>query len=458
MTAAHLLRESRSRFRVVLIERRGSIGEGVAYSTRESAHRLNVPAGNMSAWPDRAGDFMEWAHQRDPRVQASEFLSRERYGDYIRDTLRAAAEKSAAELEIRYDEVRRVARMPDRRWMLHVTQGSSLRADAVVLAVGHSAPSDPIGGNWAGPRTRYVADPWRPFAMNAIQGDEPILILGSGLTAVDTVLSLTEHPRVAKITLISLNGLIPQGHASADAAPLDLDDWVSDLLGTGEGVTALGLSRKVQGLARSLDSQGSDWRRAIDALRSHTPTLWRALSLRERRRFLTRLRPFWEVHRHRVAPAIHACFESLRRTGRVEIIGGRVESAREAADQVHVRLRRRKSQEVQDIEVGWVVNCTGPLPSNRPESNPAIGSLMIRGQLSLDALALGVETGARGSPIAAGGAEIPELFVVGTLRKPDCWESTAVPELREQAAQVARELLQQIECGSNAGMDALRST
>jgi uncharacterized NAD(P)/FAD-binding protein YdhS len=458
MTAAHLLRDAKCPLRVVLIERRGSIGEGVAYSTREAAHRLNVPAANMSAWPDLPGDFLRWALGKRSDVRPSDFLPREWYGEYVRDTLRVASDATDRDLSIVFDEVRRVAKKPGGGWMLHLARGSSLRADAVVLAIGHCPPSDPIGANWIGPRTRLVADPWRPFAMNAIRGDEPIVVLGSGLTAVDTVLSLTEHPRSAKITLVSVNGLVPKGHMELAAPAADLDEWVSDVLQTPSGVTAWRLLGALRGLAREFGEKGLDWRAVVDGLRAHTGSLWRAMPIAERRRFLARLRPFWEIHRHRTAPEISAQFQALIASGRVEVIAGRIESVREERDEVHVCVRARKRRAAVHISAGWVVNCTGPLPANRPDANPAIGSLMSRGQLSLDPLALGVETGERGNAIAASGIEVPDVFIVGTLRKPACWESTAVPELREQAADVAQQILDRLTAGQRTSRVARDGT
>jgi uncharacterized NAD(P)/FAD-binding protein YdhS/predicted metal-dependent enzyme (double-stranded beta helix superfamily) len=441
ITAANLLRRAASPLRVILVERQGSIGEGVAYATREPAHRLNVPAESMSAWPERSGDFLDWMRRRNPEVQTGDFPARQLYGDYVRDTVSDTAQRSCGALDIVFDEARRVSQTPAGHWMVHLARGSSFRAAAVVLALGHSPPSDPIGPKWAGPRSRFVRDPWRPFAMNAIQEDEPVLILGTGLTAVDTVLSLTEHSRSAKISLVSLNGLAPQSHANTPLSPVDLSRWIEEQLKGGRPVSALALSRGIRALVRRLRKDGVDWRQAVDGLRPHTAALWKALPLRERRAFLSRLRPFWEVHRHRMPPAIASRLSGLIGERKVEIIAGRIESASESGDQVAVRVRSRGGGLEEELRVGWVVNCTGPLPSNRPESNPAIASLMARRQITPDALALGIETSSRGNAVAANGEELADVFVVGTLRKPACWESTAVPELREQAAQVAVEIL-----------------
>jgi uncharacterized NAD(P)/FAD-binding protein YdhS len=438
MTAAHLLRSARCPMRITVIERRGAMGEGVAYATRESAHLLNVPAGKMSAWAGNPDDFLTWAQKRRNDVAPTDFIPREWYGDYIRDTLRKCAKSSLGSLSIEFDEVRRIVRHPEGGSIIHLARGASLRADAVVLAVGHSPPSDPIGHKWIGSRARYVTDPWRPFAMSAVRGDEPIVMLGSGLTAVDTVMSLTEYPRSARITLVSINGLTPRGHAEFPSAPADLSALVSDVLR--EGVRTRRLSRELRKLAEEFVAAGRDWRNVVDGLRPHTASLWRGMPIAERRRFL-RLRPFWEVHRHRTAPEVSTRLASMLRSGQVEVIAGRVASVHVEGDQLRVLVRRRRTRDVMELRAGWVVNCTGPLPSNRPESNPAIGSLMVRGQLCLDPLALGVETTECGHAVAADRTQVSDTYVVGTLRKPSFWESTAVPELREQVATVAGQLL-----------------
>ncbi|MGJ0452107.1 MAG: FAD/NAD(P)-binding protein [Methylocystis sp.] len=162
-TAAQILRRADAPLRVVLVERRGAVGEGVAYATREPMHLLNVPAGRMSAWPDRPDDFVEWARRRHGNVHPSDFLPRQWYGEYVRDTLLASAADigGSANLSVVFDEVRRVARHPAGGWMLHLEGGPSVRADAVVLAIGHCPPADPIGGKWTGPRTRFIGDPLR---------------------------------------------------------------------------------------------------------------------------------------------------------------------------------------------------------------------------------------------------------------------------------------------------------
>ncbi len=446
MTAAQILRRAGAMgtpVRVAVIERQGAVGEGLAYATRDRCHLLNVPAGRMSAWPDRPDDFAQWASQHCGAVSPRDFLPRQWYGEYVRAALLCAAQEAAgtATLSVTFDEVRRIARRPTGGWMVSFARGASLPAEAVVLAIGHRPPPDPIGRLWSGPRTRFIADPWRPFAANPIRGDEAVVILGTGLTAVDAVLSLSQEPRRAPITLISRRGLVPLPHADAPITPADLQPLVTELLAAPAGVCVAPLFLQLRKKARQLVEAGHDWRSVVDGLRPHTATLWRALSVTERRKFLKHLRPYWEVHRHRMAVEVAKRFDSLLVQKAARIIAGTVASAQAHEDGVRLYVRERGDDRMMEIRTAWVVNCTGPAASNSTESNPAIGSLLVHGWVRPDELALGLDTTADGNAIDIRGTVAEDLFVVGTLRKPGLWESTAVPELRNQAASVASRAL-----------------
>lgn len=446
MSAAQMLHQAVGKGlqpRIVVVERRGAVGEGLAYGTRETTHLLNVPAGRMSAWPDRPDDFLQWATSRHPNVRPDGFLPRQWYGEYVRETLLETAREldKEAELSILFDEVRRVARRPEGGWLVHLARGPSVRADAVVIAVGHRPPDDPIGARWTGPRTRLISDPWRPFAMNVIRPEESVMILGSGLTAVDAVMSLGPTRRRASTTILSRRGLLPQAHAPSPLPPVDLQYVVVEWLSSPEGVRSLEVFRGLRRMVRELAHQGSDWRSVVDGLRPHTAILWQNMATHERRRFLRHLRPFWEVHRHRMALAIAEQFGELYDCGQVGVVAGRIVAARTDGNTVEIEFRDRSSKRIERFEADWVVNCTGPAPSNFAAANPAIGSLLVDGWLRADELGLGIDTTSAGNAVDDHGRVLRDLFLVGTLRKPALWESTAVPELRGQAADVAERVL-----------------
>lgn len=446
ISAAQLLRQAKAAglpMRVVLLEQRGSIGEGLAYSSREECHLLNVPAGRMSAWPDQPNDFLRWATARNPAVTADDFLPRQWYGEYIRQTLLKVAADAGdkIELTVMFDEVRRIARHPSGGWMLNLARGTSVRAGAVVLAIGHRSPNDPLGNKWTGPRTRFIADPWKTFAMNPVGADEAVTILGSGLTAVDAVMSLVNRGHRGQITLISRRGLLPQPHLAGHGTPVDLNALVMELTTGDRKLPALELFRKLRQAAETARAAGKPWQSVIDGLRPHIALLWSKMPIAEKRRFLNHLRSFWEVHRHRMPVPVAKRFAELLASGKVRVVPGRIESVVADGNQLIVSVRGRTGGPRAEIASGWIVNATGPSPSNSAAANPAIGSLLIQGLLTVDELKLGVRTTSEGNAIATDDQPVRDLFIVGTLRKPELWESTAVPELRTQASAAAARLI-----------------
>jgi uncharacterized NAD(P)/FAD-binding protein YdhS len=457
-SAAQILRQAKASgapMRVVLLEQRGSVGEGLAYGTREDCHLLNVPAGRMSAWPDQPGDFLKWAQATygpasntpvsNTPVSADDFLPRQWYGQYIRQTVMRAASEAAdtVDFSVVFDEVRRISRHPGGGWLLNLARGTPVRADAVVLGIGHRAPNDPLGKRWTGSRTRFIADPWKAFAMNAVPADDAVVILGSGLTAVDAVMSLVNRGHRGQITLISRRGFLPQPHLPGHATAVDLSAMATELT-EGKPLTALELFRRLRKQAATAMAGQTPWQLVIDGLRPHIAKLWAALPTKERRRFLMHLRPLWEVHRHRMPVPVANRFNALLGSGAVVILAGRAESVHADGDQLRITVREKQTGICRELACGWIVNATGPSPSNSAAANPAIGSLLIQGLLTADELNLGVRTTPQGNAIGSNGEPVENLLVVGTLRKPELWESTAVPELRAQAAGAAAKIIAEL--------------
>ncbi len=94
LTAIHLVdRASRDRraLDIVLLDPRPDTGRGVAYSTTDQRHLLNVPAGGMSALPGRAGPLGRLAARRtvDSDAGPADFVPRAEYGRYLDETLAA---------------------------------------------------------------------------------------------------------------------------------------------------------------------------------------------------------------------------------------------------------------------------------------------------------------------------------------------------------------------------------
>ena len=442
-TTVQLLNHHRGtdRLHVHLIERRGTVGEGAAYGTREPEHLLNVPARNMGLPAEDPTHFLRWLQGRHPEAGPATFAPRQLYGAYLRETLDASIRAAAghATVSMHLDEARRVVRRPDGGWLVHLARGESIEAQVVVLASGHRPPSDPLAGRWEGSRHRWIADPWRPHAVADIQPDEPVAIVGSGLSATDVLLSLTGErapKRTAPIWMLTRRGLLPRVHHDPPQPAADLSRVVEPLLAR-DRLAALQLLRW---LRDQLDGT-RDWRHVIDGLRPHTAALWQRMPTAERARFIRHLQGFWEPHRHRTAASVGRHVERMLGDGSLQVVRCRVERAKASDDAVDLTVRawrRGQTHQSRALHAAWVINCTGPAAAQQGDADPAVRSLIDSGLARPDPLGLGLETSPEAAILDHGGRPQPDLLVVGTLRKPDLWESTAVPELREQAARAAQ--------------------
>jgi len=280
--------------------------------------------------------------------------------------------------------------------------------------------------------------------LTQIRPDEPVLILGSGLSAVDAILTLDNGDRTAPLTVVSRRGLLPQAHARSPQAADDLSSLTAQWLDPSRPLKTRDLVRTIREHVERVSDKGTDWRPVIDGLRPHTVRIWERLSLSERARFLRHVRPFWEIHRHRMAPAVAERLAELRARNILDLTAGALVSAEADGDGIDITLSCRGSSLTRILRVAWVINCTGPGIHHRRSTHPILRPLLDSGTLCDDALALGLRTDDDGRAIKADGSVHSNLLIAGTLRKSTLWESTAVPELRQQSADVATLAFQEI--------------
>jgi len=400
-----------------LIDGSGRAGKGVAYSTTEPAHLLNVRAEGMSAWAGRPDHFAKRfeAEGGDPRG----FAQRRLFGRYLGEILDQAVASGCTNL-VHASAIG--AERIDGHWTVALDDDSAIEANAVVLAIGNEEPERLRAFAAAG--DRFIANPWGAEARAAVRelaesgGDA--LLVGTGLTMVDLVLSLDSAGHRGRIVALSRRGLIPRSHADFEAAPVQADEMPHGQL----GAVARWLRRR---------SAQCGWRAAIDSLRPHSHQLWQSLSLEEQRRFLRHARPWWDVHRHRIAPEVAATVHRLIGEGRLQIIAGRIVAAEETASGIDVTLRPRGANASQLMRFAYAFNCTGPLQSIERTRDPLLCSLLDTGQAEPDDLGIGLRVDDKSR---AG----ERLWALGPLTKGRYWEIIAVPDIREQAAHVAEDI------------------
>ena len=401
-----------------LIDGSGRVGKGVAYSTTEPAHLLNVRAEGMSAWSGAPDDFAQ-RYEREGGDRTG-FAQRRQFAAYLKDILHEAIENGVHVV----DRAASKAARQDDGWRIMFEDGSELETSALVLAIGNQEPELLSALNGAG--GRYIRNPWGDDARAAIEGlaasGDNALLVGTGLTMVDLVLSLDAAGHRGRIVALSRRGLIPRAHADFEPAPVEQEEVPSGSL---------------RALWRWLRRRSADvgWRAAVDSLRPYSHPLWQSLNTDEQQRFLRHGRPWWDVHRHRIAPEVSQTLARMIADGRLEIVAGRVVSARQDDEGIEVDYRRRGASSLCSERFAFAFNCTGPLHSMARTKDPLLRSLLDTGQIRPDHLGIGLEVDERSRPA---GSE--RLWALGPLTKGRYWEIIAVPDIREQAAAVAEDI------------------
>lgn len=450
MTTVHLLRSSATA-RVILIERSGRFGPGLAYSTPSPVHFLNVPAGNMSAFDDDPGHFLDWARRRDPSLTGGSFLPRGWYGEYLQSVLAAERLRPANAHRLREITGRALAveSAPDGVTVSVETSGhlERIHADRVVLAAGNALPAHPGPSDDAAAFSRvlnspaYIHNPWDAAAMDSIRADEPLLILGTGLTMMDVVMALSARDHTGKILALSRRGLLSRPHRSPSRPPTHRDPPAGLRPGGTWNGSIRMLVRLLRQAVRESAGRGTDWRDVVSSIRSITPDLWQRLDRTERERFLSRVRPYWDIVRHRAAPETAAAVSDLIASRRLSVRAGRLLRLAAAESGVEATFRPRGSSLPQSIRVARIINCMGPDTDVRRSTDPLLRQLLESGQIVPDVHALGLHTARDGWSIGSDGRPSARLLVAGPMRRSAVWENTAVPELRKEAAAIARSAL-----------------
>jgi uncharacterized NAD(P)/FAD-binding protein YdhS len=409
---------------VRLIERRGAFARGAAYSTVDPEHLLNVRAANMSAFAEDPGHFVHWLSRSGAPGAQNQFVRRSQYGDYLQAMIKDALEASAAgRLLLEPDAAVGAERIGD-RWRVKLAMGRTVEADAVVLAIGN-LPPDTLPGfaPEAAASSAYVGDPWSLDAKR-LPSEGTVLLIGTGLSMVDVALHLEKRRPGLRMLALSRRGLLPRRHLAEGPAPMPRD--------APSDPTALSLLRELR-----REAERQDWRMVMDGLRPHVHGIWRGWPAEERRRFLRHARPWWDVHRHRLAPPVAEKLDHLMAAGTLKVEAGRLLEAREHDGGIEVVWTPRGASERRRLSAAAVINCAGPNGNLAKAGDPLLQALFRSGRIRADACRLGVDVDAEGRLIGEDGLIEQTLFAVGPLTRGALWEITSVPDIRIQAAACA---------------------
>lgn len=417
--------------RATLIERRpAQLARGVAYSAARDEHLLNVRAGNMSALPDDPDHFVRWLDgaglESEGLGTRTTFVPRRVYGAYLRAMLHEAAAAHGDRLRLIDGEVTRLD-SDGAACTLRLGDGTRLGADIAVLALGNLPPHTPPGIDpGALPPGCYRADPWAGDIAAGLGEDDDVVLLGSGLTAIDAALLLDAAGFRGRILSLSRRGLVPRRHADTPA-PAGLRERPA-----GDLSTLVGTVR-----ARAA---ATGWRAAVDELRPVTQMMWAAADEATRARFLRHLRPYWDVHRHRLAPQVADRIDRLCAAGRLRFAAGKLAEAVPVRGGACLRWRPRGGMAATETVATRIVNCTGPQGDLLRSPEPLIAHLLANGAIRPDRLRIGLEVDPQSRVVAADGSVGERLYCIGPMTRGGLWEAVAVPDIRRQNWALARRL------------------
>jgi uncharacterized NAD(P)/FAD-binding protein YdhS len=428
--AAELLHQGDRSLSVVVIERTGKRGRGVAYGTENNWHLLNVPASNMSALAADPEHFVRWSRANyDHQLEPGSFLPRPLYARYIEAVVDEAARLHPGQLRWISGDACALER-ETRLTRIVLRGGGEVLADKVILASGNFPVSDPELPGKARNSPRYISDAWSEGSTQGVALENSILLVGTGLTAVDVAISLRAANFRGTIHMLSRRGLVPHRHQSHPAREIV---WKQPFPQTARGLTRM--------IREQVKTTGVNWRPIIDSLRPFTQPIWRSLPHPERLRFLRHLRPFWESHRHRIAPKVGSLLEEQLRTQQIQIHTGRLRQYSEDEGGIDVSYAERRSGKIKCLRVDRVINCTGPETDCRKVRDAFFAHLLKHGFMAPDRLLLGFDATEDGALINSQGKASKFLYAVGPPRKGSLWEATAVPEIRSQVAGLVAHLL-----------------
>ena len=440
--ATHLLRAARAPFEMVIVEPRAQLGAGLAYGSAAPEHRINVPSDKMILFAEDPMHLTRWVRaeglfESDPEAVTTEghhYMRRADFARYVAAQLEDARRGAPPGSTLRHVRAKAIeVTQIGPRHGVRLDDGALLEGDAVVVTASHETPSFP----WpvdarAATHAGLVRDPWlqlHALDIEAMPDDSTIVVAGTGLTMCDVVVTLARRGFRGRVLAISRRALLPRTHGRFDHQ-FDL------LAGQPAPTTARALLHLVRGAVRRAD----DWREALDAVRFMLPVLWQALPSAERRRAVRWLRPFWDVHRYRMAPQVDALLRDRLQRKALRIAAGRIVAiAAEADDLLAVRWQSRDGG-VQQTRCAAFVNCTGPAADPSRIENPLIQSLLASGLVTADPAGVGLDCDADGRLRGRDGRLVEHLCVAGPLARAAVAEVTGVPEASAHARRVAERL------------------
>jgi uncharacterized NAD(P)/FAD-binding protein YdhS len=464
------------RLKIYLIETTSKIGPGLAYSTDNKHHILNMSAETMGIYPEKSGDFVEWLKESKSYFSDhseainSQYLPRLLYGKYLENRFQLAldrAKKNEISVELVNDEAIAV-KTDHNRVLLDLRNGRRIDADYLVLALGNLPPT--VGQEMIS-KPGYVHCQWHnKDKLDRIPSREPVAILGSGLSAVDAVLSLITNGHKGKITLVSRNGWLPKVRSvprlyerklltlrtlrlitKGGRLPLSLKhvewlfqkeielaegrkiDWeaVFDLTETGKVLKNDLLSARGNVLA---------WQNVLISTETIINDIWNMMSLGDQALFDKKYSTLWSVFRHPMPVKNAEKILGYLEGGQLEVRGGLQKFAfKEDGDRFVFEFAESL------LEASYLINTSGHGSQITKIQSQFIQNALNQGVITPQVFG-GLNIDYHSNNVINGNNEIlSHVYAVGSLTKGVRFYTNSIDQNASCAKEIARSILENIE-------------
>lgn len=435
MTLRHLVMQTDTTYEIHVYDEKRMWAKGLAYATNDPQHLLNVCASRMGAFADNPEDFLRWLTANRCKWQAlhedlaekeyhgDSYVPRMIYGAYLEDILAATREiarQNGHSVNLHDGRVQHVT--TDLRF---ITESEENQVDKLILAIGHYGARELPVDLACKQHSALLHTPWQPAAVKAFRlhyssrewhPDSHIVILGTGLSAIDMLHSLQRLGYPGKVTALSRHGLLPELHARSEVVTQD-EAVIEDYPATAKELHAR--------LHEEIIAHGDNWRGYVDGLRPHTNFIWQRLPDEEKQRFIDNYLHWWSIKRHRMSSDSSELIHAWLEAGKLTLKAATLEHISHDGEAFTLRL-----ESAPPMRADAVMNASGYCYRLEPSRGGLIGHLQQQGMIRPSNLGIGIATD---SEYRASG----NIYAIGPLLFGTRLETTAVPELRRQAQEVA---------------------
>lgn len=426
LSVLQIIKQSKKPLSIYWFDTQNKFCKGYAYNTFDEGHLLNVRASNMSVFPDEPNHFVNWLSVNHPKYSPKDFVSRKLFGDYVLHTFELL-KKSNALITIHQiaEEVKSIKKIGD---CFEMNTHQNYQVQKIILGFGNFLPAHPrsVSKEFISSKN-YFQNAFNVQLTNQIQLHNNITIIGSGLTMIDVIVSLSHFNYKGKINVISPHAYIPQAHQEN---PLPS---VEPFVNQNQAYTLLEILSLVNKQLKKAKKENLNLHSVVDSMRPFLQNLWLNFSIEEKKQFLRHLRHKWGVARHRAPSQSMAIFNALKSSNQLQLIKGRISDIKLQTSGFDI-LYSNNQTEQQTLHTQLIINCTGPESDYSQLKSPLIQDLINNQIISPDSIKYGINA-------QKDGYIIDNIYTIGPPLKGILWESVAVPEIRVQAQELAPKII-----------------